>query len=293
MIEYAGAEVIAPLCEAASACWGERSVLHPGLVWWSASPHHGNVDDWRAAVWSDGAGTPVAAAWLEGRSTATVVAAHPHAQRPQLLVDAAAWARRHGDRSLSTDVLESDREVVAAWSRARLREADRPEFMVRQTHTLRGLPDPAPPPGHVVRPVGSSSVELDARVKLHVAAWTTSQHRSGFDEVSYAMLRRSPYYRPQLDVVVAGPDGRLLATALIWWDPGSGTGLVEPVGVRPDARGKGLARVAVIGALWALRAEGAQQAVVWPRGDAGYPGPRRLYEACGFVTQGRTVTMRR
>ena len=291
-VEYAGSAAIAPVCEAATACWGDRAPLHPGYVWWSASPHHGSVADWRAAVWCDALGLPVAAAWVEGPSRATVIAAHAHPRRAKLLEAAAHWAAAHGDRSLSTDVLDPDRAMVSAWKRAGVRVVDAPVFWLRETHDLVGIRDPAPPPGHVVRPVASTVVDRSARVRLHAAAWSTSDHPSGFDVSAYAQLRRSPYYRPELDIVVEGPGRRLLASALVWWDEETKVGLVEPVGVHPDARGLGLGRVAVLGALWALRAEGGSQAVAWPRGDREDDAPARLFAACGFVPGPRTVTLR-
>jgi GNAT superfamily N-acetyltransferase len=244
-------------------------------------------------VWHDALGLPVAAAWLVGPSHATIVAAHAHPHRDKLLEHAAHWAADLGDRELTTDVLDPDRAVVAAWKRAGLGVVEAPAFLRRDTHGLVGVRDPAPPPGHLVRPVDTTVVDRDARVDLHVAAWSTSDHPSGFDATSYARLRRSPYYRPELDIVVEGPDGRLLSSALVWWDAETKVGLVEPVGVRPDARGLGLGRVAVLGALWALRAEGGREAVVWPRGDAADAGPARLFAACGFVAGPRTVAMRR
>jgi hypothetical protein len=291
--EYAGSEAVSPLCEAATACWGDRATLHPGNVRWSALPHHGSLADWRAAVWRDAVGTPVAAAWLAGPSRATVLASHAHPSRATLLEAAAHWAAAHGDRALTTDVLDPDRAVVAAWKGAGLGTIATPAFRLRTTHSLVGVLDPAPPPGHLVRPVAATVVDRAARVELHVDAWSTSDHPSRFDADSYAVLRRSPHYRPELDIVVEGPDGRLVASALVWWDEQTKVGLVEPVGVRPDARGHGLGRVAVLGALWALRAEGGGEAVVWPRGDAAYAEPARLFGACGFVTGPRTVTMGR
>lgn len=289
MDKYAGSAVIGPLCEAASACWGERAALHPGNVWWSASPHHGRVQDWRAAVWSDDMG-PVAAAWLEGPARATVIAAHGHPQREKLLKTAARWAVKHGDRrALTADVLDDDRSLVAAWEDAGLRPRQTPAFFQRDTRALTDLGDPAPYPGYRVRPMGSSAIELAERVELHVAAWTTTVHRSAFDLDSYAMLRRSPYYRPELDVVVEGPDRRLHASALIWWDEMTGVGLVEPVGVRPEKRRMGLGRAAVLGGLWALRALGGREAVVWPRGDHEHRWSARMCAALGFTIGSHTI----
>ncbi len=69
-------------------------------------------------------------------------------------------------------------------------------------------------------------------------------------------------------------------------------GLVEPVGTDPEYRRRGLARAACRAGLAALRAAGAQFALVCPRGDAGYPVPGRLYRQLGFRPVGRTVTYR-
>ncbi len=293
MQEFRGRAAIAPLCRAASACWGDRSTLHPGNIWWSALPRHGTVDDWLVAIWSDSAG-PLAAAWLEGPHRATILAAPAHPKRDKMLGDAAHWAVKHGDRhELRTDVLEADRAVVGAWERWGMRLRPSPAYLLRDLRDLSDLGDPAPLPGYRVRPVRDTVVDQDARVELHVASWSTTIHLSDFDVDGYAILRQSPYYRPELDVVVEGPDGRLHGSALIWLDELTKVGLLWPVGVRPEKRRMGLGRAVVLSALWALRALGGHEVIVWPRGDNDYPGPAKMFAGLGWSNSGRTISLTR
>lgn len=49
-------------------------------------------------------------------------------------------------------------------------------------------------------------------------------------------------------------------------------------------------RAVSVAALRALRAAGAEHAIVCPRGDPAHPGPLRLYRDLGFVPDTRTLT---
>jgi ribosomal protein S18 acetylase RimI-like enzyme len=85
----------------------------------------------------------------------------------------------------------------------------------------------------------------------------------------------------------------MVASALVWLDPATGVGLVEPVGCVPEHGGRGLARAVTLAALHALRSAGGTVGQVTPRGDAAYPGPQRLYRSLGFRPTARTVTWTR
>ena len=57
---------------------------------------------------------------------------------------------------------------------------------------------------------------------------------------AYRALRATAPYAEALDLVVEDRDGRFAACCICWADPTSGAGHFEPVGTRPDYRGKGL-----------------------------------------------------
>jgi GNAT superfamily N-acetyltransferase len=85
----------------------------------------------------------------------------------------------------------------------------------------------------------------------------------------------------------------MVASVIVWLDPATGVGLVEPVGCVPAHRGRGLAGAVTLAALHRLRTLGGAMAQVTPRGDEGYPGPQRLYRSLGFRPTARTVTWSR
>jgi GNAT superfamily N-acetyltransferase len=100
-------------------------------------------------------------------------------------------------------------------------------------------------------------------------------------------------YRPDLDWVAVAPDGSMAASCLVWLDPATGVGLVEPVGCVPGHRGRGLAGAVTLAALGRLREVGGRTALVSPRGDEDHAGPRRLYQTLGFRPVARTMTWTR
>jgi GNAT superfamily N-acetyltransferase len=217
-----------------------------------------------------------------------------------------AKAPAGGARTQTVSVMESDKAVIDALLMAGYRPwpVERTFFL----HCLRDLDDtlPAPrlPDGYRVRPVQPG--ELAARAGVHRAAWRPKRlgHMQvpavdlGEGESSMTTARLGEIighwpYRSDLDQVVEGPDGTLVATALGWIDDVNRSALLEPVGVAPEHSRKGLGAAVSLACLHAMREAGATQAVVCPRGDDAYPVPRRLYHAIGFRDSGRTVTYQR
>ena len=101
----------------------------------------------------------------------------------------------------------------------------------------------------------------------------------------------TPGYRPELDLVAAGPDGALAAYALGWLDERTHALLFEPVGTDPAHSGRGLARALCAQMLRIAAQLGAKEAIVGPRGDPGYPLPRRVYEGLGMREVAQFVSM--
>jgi len=94
-------------------------------------------------------------------------------------------------------------------------------------------------------------------------------------------------YRRELDCVVEGPGGRLVAYCLAWLDPDNRAGEFEPVGTHPDFRRIGLGSAVCRFALRRLEEEGATRAVVYALVDSEDPGAKALYESVGFVETSR------
>lgn len=251
--------------ELASALWrlqGPDAGFTAGAHSWAAALEPGEE-----RLWQRGART---VAWLEQADGAASVLLHPEHEE------------------LAAEVLDgvgADALWLPAGQEALRREAERRGFTVDAdgpwfaVHVLelRDLPPPAPPDGFRLRAVDLPR-EADERVRVHRAAWQPSR----FGAETYARVRESPLYRPELDRVAEAPDGGLAASALAWLDPANAVGELEPVGTDPCHRGLGLAGAVCLDALHALAAAGAERVVVCPRGDDAYPLPRRLYASIGF-----------
>ena len=95
-----------------------------------------------------------------------------------------------------------------------------------------------------------------------------------------ARTLQMPQYRAELDLVAVAEDGRLAGYVLGWLNPILGIGHVEPLGVRPDFTGLGIAK-ALLGELLArFRALGAGLAQV----EAAHHNEIAIhaYQAAGF-----------
>lgn len=131
--------------------------------------------------------------------------------------------------------------------------------------------------------------DVERRAASHRAAW----HPSSMTVDQYRRVMATWPYRPELDRVIEIADGRLVANCTIWFDEGNGVGLLEPLGVDPGFRRLGLAKAVCLDALHALRDLGGTRAIVYPRGDDGYPFTKPLYLGMGFEPYARTISFTR
>jgi ribosomal protein S18 acetylase RimI-like enzyme len=63
-----------------------------------------------------------------------------------------------------------------------------------------------------------------------------------------------PLYRPDLDMVIMAPDGRIAAFCIGWLHPDGQQGSIEPLGVHPDFQGMGLGTAVLRTGLHCLQA---------------------------------------
>jgi ribosomal protein S18 acetylase RimI-like enzyme len=130
-----------------------------------------------------------------------------------------------------------------------------------------------PPARFVVRPLAGES-EVEAYVSLH---------RSVFESKNMTVEWRArtlqhPGYCPELDVVVAAPDGQLAAFCIGWLS--GKRGQIEPLGCHKDYRRYALGRVALAETLRRLCALGAEGIIV--ETDSYRNTAFALYESLGF-----------
>jgi ribosomal protein S18 acetylase RimI-like enzyme len=144
------------------------------------------------------------------------------------------------------------------------------------------IPDARLPAGMRLRNV--TTADFDARVACHRASWL----KSTWSLERYAEIRRSPHYDAELDVVLDVGDGTFASYCICWTDWPTRVGSFEPVGTRPEWRGRGVGREVIYEGLRRLRDKGMRRARV---GTAGFNAPAQaLYESCGFERIGTCRT---
>jgi ribosomal protein S18 acetylase RimI-like enzyme len=129
------------------------------------------------------------------------------------------------------------------------------------------------PPGFTIRSLAGEG-EVEAYTELHRAVFETKN-------MTVEWRRRTlqqPGYRPDLDVVVATPDGSLAAFCVTWLHGKNGQ--IEPLGCHADFRRYALGRVALAEGLRRLQAAGAEQ--IYVETDNYRDTAMKLYEHMGF-----------
>jgi ribosomal protein S18 acetylase RimI-like enzyme len=141
--------------------------------------------------------------------------------------------------------------------------------------------EPDLPDGFTIRPASIDDVPQLAEVRNDAfdAGWSPEQYR---DEV---MLK--PGYRPERELLVIAPDGRVAAFTVTWLDVENRLGLFEPVGTHSDFRRMGLARALMLHALAEMKALGMETATVEHLADN--MAARELYRGLGFEKRFETV----
>lgn len=255
---------------------------HVGDLTWNRCLAPDRADQCPTAVWTQGDQT-LAWGWLELPET-LMLQVDP--EYPELAHEALVWAEHTASGPLSIDVTETEPHLIKALEqRGYTRITDGP-FMACLHRPLADLPDiPRLPDGYSIRP---------QRDHADVAGWAAA-HRAAFGSTRitterHVRMRDTWPYRPEHDLVVTSPTGQVVAYCQGWYDPTNGIGEFEPVGTHPDHRRLGLARAACIAALHAFADAGGHRAIVYSRGDAAYPIPKRLYESLGFTAHTRTHT---
>jgi GNAT superfamily N-acetyltransferase len=227
------------------------------------APARGRENEWKIRLWVED-GRVVAWSWLkkDGRDR---LEHDVHPDYVNLLDEILA----EPDARVAL-AFEDDAERRAALERHGFtRPVDAMHYLVLD---LPELPEPPQlPDGFRCRTVGPADVA--ERVSIHREVWAPSR----VTESSYAQVRAEWPYRESLDCVVEAPDGRFAAYCLCWPDE-HGVGELEPVGVRPEFRRRGLGAAVCTFALRSLYEEGGRQAIVY----CATPPACALYESLGF-----------
>ena len=160
--------------------------------------------------------------------------------------------------------------------------------------------------GHVIRAVRPD--ESAARVEVHRAAWKPSSipyvdgrpvdpdAESTFTPAAYESVRGAWLYDRRLDLVAAvddAGDGELVACCIAWFDPATGVSEIEPLGVAPEHRRRGLAVALCLEVADLTAARGGTHVFINAQPQPGYVASTSAYVAAGFRLVERATTYAR
>ena len=154
-------------------------------------------------------------------------------------------------------------------------------------HFVRDLADAIDEPaiwdGWAVRGLRQESVESRAAPQAEAFAPGSKTTPSTWRH----MMANAAGYDPELDSIVAMPDGTIVSAALAWLDTHNRVGEFEPVGTRPACWRMGFARLAMLRGLRVMRERGMETAIV--QTNATNAPAIGLYESVGFAIVNRSV----
>lgn len=260
---------------------------HPGGLGWELATFQlgdqifvavseGRVVGW-AAHWS---GEQIAAQVEPGRGSAALE-----------LLDCVFEVAPDGE--LRIEVTDADETLQAALLRRGFSAGPDATYGMWMEATDR---EPIVAPGYSVRPVRPD--EVGARVEAHRAAWRPPdmpwpedrlaeidpEATSSFTEEKYARCRATWLYDSEFDLVAVAPDGTFAANCLAWFDPSTGVAEIEPMGVHPDHRRRGLAGSLCHEVARRVAGRGGSELYIHSGPNEGYPAPPGAYTKAGFRT---------
>lgn len=276
---------------------------HPGGLGWQLATEEFTADNTAVAL-RDGelAGWAVVEApnALFSRSQIIVVGASADPEAGAGLLE---WALAEaGDAAVDLLTFEGDDELCALAERSGFGVSNQNtygEWMRREA----GEEEVVLPEGYRLRPVREG--EEDARVECHRTAWKPSDlpwpERVGsvnpdltsrFSRERYDNTRAGLLYDRELDLVVEAPDGSLAACCVVWWDPESRSSEIEPLGVVPAHRRKGLAVAMALEACTQTARRGGDRVYINTTPNEAYPTPAKTYATVGYkqVDRGTVYT---
>jgi predicted N-acetyltransferase YhbS len=80
--------------------------------------------------------------------------------------------------------------------------------------------------------------------------------------VAFAELRKTPDYRPDLDIHIVSPHNDIASFATMWYDQRNKIGILEPLGTIPQYRKMGLGRLCIQQLANQIQQEGASKVLV-------------------------------
>lgn len=233
------------------------------------------------SLWETDEGQLVGVVILDGGDVFLQV--HPHYRHLEGKMLSRAERHHQADRRggvdrwpLSLYVYEYDQERQALLKGQSYQNLGHDSNMRRRPFD-KPVPEFRLPRGYAIQNLaGVDRDDLEKRAAVANNAFDITKHTAQ----TIHMLQKAPTYRPELDLVVVGPDGMFVAYCVIWFDEANRIGMFGPVGTHRAYRRRGLAKALMREGLIRLEALQASMAYV----DCGVEqGVNRLYESVGFT----------
>lgn len=265
--------------DAASRLWGPGRRWTPGEIAWAFLT---DADEQNVRFIHDG--------WAWRQADRVIVLTSRPAAAVEVIRE---WAP-----DLPVQVPDGDVALLHALRREGYREVAAEPFDLDLRLAIADASTPTLSDGYTVR----SAAEADDLLGIHRAAWRPADlpfapgcapaidpdATSSLTAGRLHAVQTTWPYRRDLHVVVQAADESLAASCIAWLDPATGVAAIEPLGVHPEHRRRGLAGALCLHAARLVRAAGGHKLVIHPRGDPAYPAPRGAYLRCGFAVAGRT-----
>lgn len=294
-IDYQGSRELGLMQDVVQREWDLSVRHHIGDLAWGRASRQADLRDWPTALWMEDA-VCQGWGWITMPDTLDMKVSRDH---PELGGEILQWFEKTGSGdALNVEVLEHETALIDALSGRGYKEARDQPFSSHTCHTLKSLPDVVLPPGFVARSM-REDIDVELRAEAHALAWSLLPFQengvqkdvavtSKVTPQRYLAVKNAAPWRADLDWIIQAPDGTPAACCIMWYDAANKVGELEPVGTHPDYRRMGLGEAVCLSALHAAKAAGATRAIVYPRGDAAYPVPGKLYTKLGFKPYGRT-----
>lgn len=296
-IDYQGSKELRLMQALVQRDWDFSARHHVGDLAWGRASREADDQDWPTALWMEG-DECLGWGWINMPDTLDLMVSREH---PHLAGDILHWFEATATGAdLFVEILEHETALADALVGKGYSRAHDLPFSTHTRRDLNALPDVLLPPGFIAKSLGEG-IDVELRARAHALAWSVLPFRENGKEKNVAVTSKvTPQrylavkdawpWREDLDWIILAPDGTPAACCIMWFDEANGVGELEPVGTHPDYRRMGLGAAVCLSAMHALKAAGAAKAIVFPRGDAAYPVPGKLYSKLGFKPYGKTQT---
>ena len=231
------------------------------------------------------------------QSGATSAQIDPNDRRDAHLLVEGCLAATDAER-LEVSLSDHDVGLLAAFGSAGFELRSDLDPIVGMFRPARERLGPPPcPQGYSVR--ATTPGEVTARVEAHRAAWlpsalpctpTTAPIKapaatSSYDLAAHEQVIRTALYDVDLDLVVEASDGSLVGCCIVWFDPRLAVAEIEPLGIHPCHRRKGLAGALCDEAVARVARRGGSEVFISTGPRTAYPAPAAAYARAGFAVR--------